>query len=291
MKSILTTIIYIVLVPALFAQNTTTLYYQGIARNAQGAPLAGVTIAVRLSIKDALSNGNSLYSETKSVTTNAFGLYSISINDGSGARTGDFNAINWSSPRFLQTEIDPANGAAFVDMGTQQMQSVPHSLSAKSLDGVANPKNGDLLEYKDGSWRAKPKVKIYRNSGLGNSPSANLNFIGPTVTVTFDQNNPNLTLFFTKALGSTAPGGASLLNLNLGYRQAGQPVAEFVAAERMQALSTAINTRMPVTLTGNYDTAFEAGGTYEIGIVGFSPNAAHWNNSDLGKGIVEVRYP
>jgi hypothetical protein len=118
-----------------------------------------------------------------------------------------------------------------------------------------------------------------------------LNFIGPTVAVTFDRNNPNLTVSFTKVLGSTAPGGGSMLTLNLGYRRSGQTVTEFNSVERIQGLSLVSGTRMPVTLTGNYDTAFEAGATYEIGIVGYSSNAAHWNNPDLGKGVVEVRYP
>src|SRR5690606_24197240 len=71
-----------------------TLHYQGVARNATGIPLANTSIAIRLSMKDARENGNTLYTETKSVSTNGFGLYSVSINDGTGTRTGDFTAID-----------------------------------------------------------------------------------------------------------------------------------------------------------------------------------------------------
>ncbi|MGG7664287.1 hypothetical protein [Dyadobacter sp. BHUBP1] len=280
----------------LYGQSNTTLHYQGIARNTQGAPLAGVTIAVRLNIKDALNNGNTLYSETKSVATNAFGVYSISINDGTGVRTGDFNAINWSIPRYLQTEIDLANGTAFADMGTQQMQSVPHALSAKNLDGVANPQEGDLLEYQNGAWLTKPKTKRYHVAGgLGWNPSGSLNFIGLRATITVERDNPIITISLTKAFGSNLLGGGYGLNLNLGYQKVGGPVTEFDAPDqngigRITSVKVPAGTRIPITLSGTYQTNFKAGETYDVGIVGVSPNFYSWNDNGYCKGYVEVSY-
>lgn len=296
MKSTFLLGIYLVMFGPLLAQTPGGLHYQGVARNAQGAPLAGVTIAVRLSIKDALNNGNILYSETKSVTTNAFGLYSITINDGSGIKTGDFNAINWSAgARFLQTELDPANGAAFTDMGMQQMQSVPHALSAKNLDGVTNLQNGNLLEYQNGIWTSKPKTKRYHVSGHGLNPSGILNFMGVKATVVIENDNPIITVHITKALGSTMGGGGYSLNLNLGYQKIGEAINEFDASDpnnygRVSNLRVASGTRIPMTLSGTYQTNFKAGETYDIGMVGFSQNFQQWNDNGYCKGYIEISY-
>src|SRR5690606_15337314 len=124
-----------------------TLHYQGIARNAQGEPLAHTSIAIRLSIKGAPTGAGFLYRETKSVNTNGFGLYNVAINDGTGSFEGNFSSIDWGGgERFLQTEIDPSNGAAFVDMGTTQMHSVPHAFVADNLKGITTPKEGHILE-------------------------------------------------------------------------------------------------------------------------------------------------
>jgi hypothetical protein len=297
MKNTFLFALYIVIWGPLLAQTQNGLHYQGVARNAQGAPLAGATIAIRLSIKDAASNGNTLYSETKSIMTNAFGLYSISINDGAGIRTGDFEAINWSAgARFLQTEIDPANGTAFMDMGTQQMQSVSHSLSAKSLDGVENPQNGDLLEYKNGSWLNKPKTKRYHIAGgLGFNPSFTLNFIGVKTSIAIEKDNPVITINLTKAIGSSLGGGASALTVNLGYQKAGGLITEFDLPDqnnvgRITNLRVPSGTRIPLFLSGTYQTNFKAGEIYDIGIVGFSSDAIQWNDNGFCKGYIEVSY-
>src|SRR5690606_27015262 len=125
--------------------------------------------------KDAQENGNTLYTETKSVTTNGFGLYSISINDGNGTRTGNFAAIDWSQQRFIQTETDPANGTAFTDLGTAPLHSVPqafNALQAATLKGIPEPKEGYFIEYLNGEWRQKPKPKGAYLVGAGLNPGS-----------------------------------------------------------------------------------------------------------------------
>ncbi|HWV32774.1 MAG TPA: hypothetical protein VN038_24095 [Dyadobacter sp.] len=290
MKSTFLLCLYLVMFGPLLAQTPGGLHYQGVARNAQGAPLAGVTIAVRLNIKDALSNGNSLYSETKSVTTNAFGLYTISINDGSGVRTGDFNAINWSLPRFLQTEIDPANGAAFVNAGTTQMQSVPHAFVSDNLRGVADPKEGEMMEFRNGTWVSKPASKRYNVVGSGYNPGPTYNFIGPIATIVVEKDNPIITINITKALGTNKLHSAVGLNLNLGYKRGNQAVSSFDATGIPQIVAAA-QSRVPITLAGSYQTDFLAGETVQIGMVG---QAAHtfsdWNDNGGGLGYVEISY-
>lgn len=277
-----------------YGQAPQVLHYQGIARNAQGAPLASTTIAIRLSIKDALSNGNTLYSESKSVTTNAFGLYSISINDGGGARTGDFNTIQWQTgPKYLQTEIDPANGTAFVEVGTGQIQSVPFALQAgkaANLNGVENPQEGDIMEYTNGSWQTKPKMQLYNVSGVGLNPTTNYQFISPPITISIQRDNPVVSIEILKAMGSTVAGGGVGLSVNLAFQKVGGTLTEFDENHRMNNLRVASGTRIPIMSSGIFQTDFKAGETYQIGLIGKSSNPNSWNDNGFCQGQIEIRY-
>src|SRR5690606_8282417 len=122
--------------------------------------------------------------------TNGFGLYNVSINDGTGTRTDDFTAIDWSQQRFIQTEMDPENGSAFTDLGTVPMYSVPQALSAVTLNGIPQPKEGYFIEYVDGQWVQKPKPLKKSASGAGLRPVSTLGFIGPTLSFTFREDHP-----------------------------------------------------------------------------------------------------
>ncbi|KAF0240213.1 MAG: collagen triple helix repeat domain-containing, partial [Chitinophagaceae bacterium] len=55
------------------------LNYQGIARNANGVAMTFQEISLRLTIRDGSSTGISVYSETRLVRTNQFGLFTIVI--------------------------------------------------------------------------------------------------------------------------------------------------------------------------------------------------------------------
>ena len=105
--------------------------YQAVVRDASGAIFANQPINVRFTIHDETATGAIEYVETSSATTNAFGLFTQVLGSGTPA-TGNFNGIQWSnSDKFLQVEVDFGQG--FVDIGTQQMLSVPFAkLSEKS---------------------------------------------------------------------------------------------------------------------------------------------------------------
>lgn len=114
------------------AQAPQFFNYQGVARNGSGVPLVSQTISVRLTIRDGSSAGPSVYSETRSVLTNQFGIFTIIVNSaGAGSVSGNFNTIAWGSgSKFLQVEIDPAGGSAFTNLGATQLLSVPYALNS-----------------------------------------------------------------------------------------------------------------------------------------------------------------
>jgi hypothetical protein len=113
----------------LIAQAPQGITYQAVARNSAGVEIASQPLTVRIRVRDITATGTIVYSETHSVTTNAFGLFTINIGSGTPV-SGAFSGINWSNgAKFLQTEVD--FGTGFLDMGTSQLQSVPYALYAE----------------------------------------------------------------------------------------------------------------------------------------------------------------
>ena len=123
-----------------FAQSPQVINYQGVARNSLGNPLANQKLNLRLSVRNLSSTGAVVYSETRLVTTNGGGLYTVLIGGvGATATSGTIEATNWQiGSKFLQVEVDPSAGNNFIDLGTTQLVSVPYALSAATVKTNAN---------------------------------------------------------------------------------------------------------------------------------------------------------
>jgi microcystin-dependent protein len=127
-------ILFIVSVNDLFGQAPQAIPYQAAVRNSSGTLLTNQSVKFRFSIRSASASGTVVYQETQSATTNSLGLAVLNVGQGT-AVTGTFSSIDWTGgTMFLQVEIDPAGGTSYTDMGTQQLMSVPYSLS--SANGV-----------------------------------------------------------------------------------------------------------------------------------------------------------
>ena len=129
-----------------FAQG---INFQGVARNSSGVILASQKISLRLSILATNTSGNTEYSETRTLNTNAQGIFSVIIGDtGATSIVGSFTLINWKiTPKFLKVEMDPSGGNSFTTMGTTQLQNVPYSfytygIDASNISGTLSVKNG-----------------------------------------------------------------------------------------------------------------------------------------------------
>ena len=132
----------LVLVASAMAQIPQQLNYQGIARNASGEPISAHIITVRLSIIDSAANGIITYQETKSVSTNYVGLFTIVIGAPGGFNViGTIASVNWNTgKKYIKLEIDPNGASNFTLVGMNQLQSVPFALSAEPV----GPAAGDL---------------------------------------------------------------------------------------------------------------------------------------------------
>lgn len=119
-----------------FSQVPDGINYQAVVRNPSGQIVVSTSIKVRLTIHDATINGATVFQETKTLTTNQFGLITTTIGS-----SGGLSSIDWSGDsKYLQVEIDISNGTNFVDMGTTQLVSVPYAFYAKDAASVKSVK-------------------------------------------------------------------------------------------------------------------------------------------------------
>jgi hypothetical protein len=145
------------------AQPPVKFNYQGIARATDGSPLANQALGLRISILDGSPTGTVQFVETHTATTNAYGLYTLSIGGGT-AVTGTIMSPTWpGTGTFIKVEIDPAGGVAYVDAGTSELKYVPYSIMSNfsvaadqarrlTLFGSAN----NVLTHDGTNWTAAP---------------------------------------------------------------------------------------------------------------------------------------
>jgi hypothetical protein len=148
MKRIVYSILLIFLVSNVIAQAPPVFNYQGVARNAVGNVLQNKNISLRLNIRDLNANGVIVYTETRKLSTNSYGLFNVLIGSaGAESVTGSLTTVNWENgAKFLQVEIDPEGGTNYLNLGATQLASVPFALYAmngrpgpEGPQGVAGP--------------------------------------------------------------------------------------------------------------------------------------------------------
>lgn len=123
------TLFFIVLFTSLsYAQVSESLQYQVVIRDASDVLLVNTTVSMQVSILSGSSSGAIVYNELQNPTTNANGLATIKIGEGT-APTGAFYTIDWTSNvYFLKTETDPTGMANYVLETVEEITSVPFAL-------------------------------------------------------------------------------------------------------------------------------------------------------------------
>lgn len=139
-KILLTLTFFTTLIVGVVAQAPNSLNYQAVVRNSTGVVLANANVSLRFTIHDGSSAGATVYQETKTLTTNQFGLATHQIGSGTVV-SGTIAGVAWGSgSKWLQVELDPAGGSTYTDMGTTQLVSVPYALyAANSPAGSTGP--------------------------------------------------------------------------------------------------------------------------------------------------------
>ena len=164
MKQTLNILLFILLASITYAQAPQGIPYQAVARNSSGAVLASTNISVRFTIRDSIATGAIKYRETHSVTTTSQGMFSVNVGQGTPV-TGMFSGINWgTNAKFLQVELDPAGGTSYIDMGTQQMMSVPYAKYAETSGTSLIGGGSGFTHYIGEVWGGGVVYHVYRGS-------------------------------------------------------------------------------------------------------------------------------
>jgi hypothetical protein len=310
MKKFITTITALFIAVFVMAQVPNTINYQAVARNNSGQALANQNIKVRLSI---LRGPTSLYSETRTVTTNALGLFNVQIGS-SGATTtsGDFSSIYWlnNTPGItLKVELDVNNSGVFTEMGNQTLATVPFAFAAKTaidavnlggryVDDATVPNHGDVMRWNSNANAWKPAAvtgapyydRITTNTGTQILPTGN-NFVfyGNPRLYTVPQGKV-VTVFLN---ASAVVGQTNVPSLTLGFVACYQkfingtwgPVTPFYTPAFFQE-TRLINGTRDVISTSCFDVL--QGGDYRIGFGVRNNTSATVNDCESMLGYLQI---
>jgi uncharacterized protein (TIGR02145 family) len=129
-KSAILTALFLFSLSTLFGQVPQKINYQAVARHADGTAITNQQIAIRIAILLGSAQGNAVYTETHSVTTDDFGLFTLQI--GGGSSPDSFDSVPWgdSSGLWIRVEMDPSGGGNYTLMGSSRIVSVPYALYA-----------------------------------------------------------------------------------------------------------------------------------------------------------------
>lgn len=139
LKSILFSILFLIADYQSVAQSPESMNYQAVIRDGSGNVLSGQAVSLRIKILQGSASGSSVYIETFTPSTNAYGSIAIQIGTGT-VITGTFNTIDWGgNTHFVETAVDISGGTNYTVISTTQLMSVPYALYAKNagLDSTA----------------------------------------------------------------------------------------------------------------------------------------------------------
>lgn len=179
------------------AQWVNGMSYQAVIRNSSNALITNTVVGVKVSILETSASGTVVFAERHTPTTNANGLATFVIGEGT-AITSDFFSIDWKNGfHFIKIETDPTGGTAYSITNTSQLNAVPYAQLSE---------NAYYASYSGDSWKK-----------TGNVVDATTDFIGSTndVDVIFKRNNMKAGLI-NSAFENTSFGLNALSNNTTG---------------------------------------------------------------------------
>ena len=116
------------------AQAPNKFSFQAVVRNSSNQLVTNQSVGVKISlISVVMSSETAEFEETHTVTTNANGLFSLKVGEGTLV-SGDFSAAMSSAAnsKKIKCEIDPTGGTNYTIVSNEQLLSVPYALFANT---------------------------------------------------------------------------------------------------------------------------------------------------------------
>ena len=147
LKTILLAVVLTVTANQLFAQTANGIFFQAVARDKFSNPAKDRKIYVQSNIIQTTVTGTKVLVEEHQATTDATGVFSISIGNGTrvGGTASSLAGVEWAKgPYFLNLKVSirPIGGnnswdytKEWVDMGTTSFGAVPFSFYAANVAG------------------------------------------------------------------------------------------------------------------------------------------------------------
>ena len=180
MKKIIFTLCLLMAAMFLTAQEVPqAINFQAIARDANSEVMANTPIMIQLTILDGSPEGELVYREIRSLTTNAYGSFSFQIGRDPYMAVGEFADIDWAGGRkFLKIDYDPTATLSFnLSLGTVEFVSVPYAFAAGSVSYIdaSGANDGDVLAYNATTGRFEPRT--LEGGGTGTNTTPNLSSV------------------------------------------------------------------------------------------------------------------
>ena len=215
-----------------FGQAPQGMTYQSVIRNSTNNLVTSSPVGIQISILQGSATGSAAYIERHTPTTNANGLATIEIGNGTPV-AGTFAGIDWSNgPYFVKTETDPNGGTTYSISGTNQLLSVPYALYAENSGSNFSGDYNDLTN-------APTNVSAFTNDA-GYITSPNDADSDPTNEIqSLQLTGSSLTI--TGGNTVTLPGGGN--TLDQAYDQGGAGVGRTINADagEVEIIATGTN--------------------------------------------------
>lgn len=201
----------------IIAQAPQSFNYQAVVRNNAGNILPNQNVSFQISIIQGSIAGNTIYTETHSAVTDAMGIVSLQIGNGTPS-LGNFPSINWANNLyFLKIELDPLGGVNYQLSGTTQLLSVPYALFAENVANTDWLKNGNNINNSNSG-----------NVGIGTStPNSKLEVKGngDTLFQVKDANGNPVFIVFPEGVRVIVKEGATKGNIG-GFAVSGRSASK-----------------------------------------------------------------
>ena len=175
MKNWIITSLFLLCINLVYSQEFPEgISYQAQVHNSDGGFLSDATIGVEFSIRASAMDGEIVWQERHTPSTNDLGHISVVIGEGTSTGVGTsptFDVIDWSGGiYFLEMSIDEDNSGAFVSSMVQQMMAVPFAFTSKTTSqefalselsdvDTTGIEVGDVLKWDGATW--VPEEHIY----------------------------------------------------------------------------------------------------------------------------------